>query len=507
MSDKKQTEKQWKAEELRAERKARLAKMKSPDGGRKPLRKVNPVKRAITAAIVVLAILLVIAWGMVRMGVPHRSLNALTVGSEKISVVELNYYYRSLLSQYGIDPNSADGQSALRSASGMEGFKTVADYILDQAAQDARDTVILADYARQRGLVLGEDDLAMLETYRTNLEASARQAGQTLDNYLISVFGPGMNWQELDQILRRSLLSGKGNQALRESMSFSDEQLQTQYESNPSGYDVVDYRMFYFAAGFSSGATEAEKTKAMDNAKSKAQEMLGKITGSESFRELSIEYAPADERENYEENDLTLRQKRKKAGTNPLVVANWLFDDERLPGDKEVVESTSGYYVLYLIERTRPEYRHVSVRHILIGANRDTAEEEQISQARTEAESLLAEFLAGEKTEDAFAELAMENSDDTGSAGNGGLYESVSPGQMVQEFDEWCFSPQRNPGDTGIVQTVYGFHIMYFVGHEDIAWKISARQDLVNTAFAEHMEEAKDNWPYSINRFVARFID
>lgn len=507
MSEKKQTEKHWKAEELRAERKARLAKMKSPDGGKKPLRQVNPVKRTITALIIVLIIVLVVAWGAVRMGVPHRNLNALTVGSEKIKVVELNYYYRSLLSQYGIDPGTADGQSALKSDSGVEGFKSVADFILDQAAQDAQDTVILTAYAREQGIELDTEDYAVIENYRTNLEASARQAGQTLDNYLISVFGPGMNWSELERILQRSLLAGKGGESIRESMDFSEEELQSKYEDSPADYDVVDYRMFYFAAGFSSDATDAEKTKAMEKAKEQADEMLDKITDSESFRELSIEYATEEERENYAENDITLRQNRNKAGTNPLVVANWLFADERQPGDKEVVESTSGYYVLYMIERMRPEYRYVSVRHILISADKNNAEADVIDQAKAEAESILADFLAGEQTEDIFAQLAVENSDDGGSAANGGLYENVYPGQTVKEFEEWCFDPGRKSGDTDIVQTDFGFHIMYFGDYEQVAWKAGVEQVLTGEKFQEHMEEAKKEWPYSLNGFAAKFID
>lgn len=31
-------------------------------------------------------------------------------------------------------------------------------------------------------------------------------------------------------------------------------------------------------------------------------------------------------------------------------------------------------------------------------------------------------------------------------------------GQMVEEFEEWVFT--HEPGDTGIVKTVYGFHVM-----------------------------------------------
>ena len=36
------------------------------------------------------------------------------------------------------------------------------------------------------------------------------------------------------------------------------------------------------------------------------------------------------------------------------------------------------------------------------------------------------------------------------------------PGQMVTEFNDWCFDADRKPGDTGIIETSYGVHVMYF---------------------------------------------
>ncbi|MBQ0012195.1 MAG: peptidylprolyl isomerase, partial [Clostridiales bacterium] len=42
---------------------------------------------------------------------------------------------------------------------------------------------------------------------------------------------------------------------------------------------------------------------------------------------------------------------------------------------------------------------------------------------------------------------------------------TLSRGQMVQEFEDWCFADHK-VGDTGIVKTIYGYHVMYFVGTE-----------------------------------------
>ncbi len=95
-------------------------------------------------------------------------------------------------------------------------------------------------------------------------------------------------------------------------------------------------------------------------------------------------------------------------------------------------------------------YDVVSVRHILV-------------DSEDSAKDILAQWEAGDKTEDSFAALATENTTDSGSKDNGGLYTDVLQGQMATEFNDWCFDDSRKAGDTGIVQTSYGYHVMYFV--------------------------------------------
>lgn len=99
----------------------------------------------------------------------------------------------------------------------------------------------------------------------------------------------------------------------------------------------------------------------------------------------------------------------------------------------------------------------INVRHILIGTDSE-------SDAKAKADEVYQIYLDGPHTEEAFAALADQYSTDPGSNTNGGLYENVTEGMMVQAFNDWCFAAGRKPGDTGIVETSYGYHIMYFVG-------------------------------------------
>ena len=114
----------------------------------------------------------------------------------------------------------------------------------------------------------------------------------------------------------------------------------------------------------------------------------------------------------------------------------------------------------------------VDIRHILImpdGGTKDangqiTYSEAEWEACRIAAQSILDQYLAGEKTEKAFGDLANKHSEDqNGKVTNGGLYADVSEGDMVEAFDKWIFDSARTPGETGLVKTQYGYHVMYFV--------------------------------------------
>lgn len=153
----------------------------------------------------------------------------------------------------------------------------------------------------------------------------------------------------------------------------------------------------------------------------------------------------------------------------------------------------------------------VNVRHILIepvpGEDAETDEsgtpvltEQNWEDARVKAEEIYNMWLSGAATEDSFAELAGEYSSDPGSAATGGLYEEVYPGQMVQTFNDWCFDESRQPGDSGIVETDYGYHIMYFSGRcEHAYWYNVAEQDYLTNRQQAILDEIMRRMPMSVN--------
>ncbi|MBQ1170538.1 MAG: peptidylprolyl isomerase, partial [Oscillospiraceae bacterium] len=165
---------------------------------------------------------------------------------------------------------------------------------------------------------------------------------------------------------------------------------------------------------------------------------------------------------------------------------DWMADSSRKAGDVAYFPSTSGdtvsgYYVVMFQDSNDNNFAMKNVRHILVAPSHDHAEDEthedgetysaeELAAAKAAADEILASWKAGEATEESFALLANEKSAD-GDGVSGGLYENIYPGQMVEAFENWCYDAARKTGDTDIVETEYGYHVMYFVGDSEMSYR------------------------------------
>lgn len=153
-------------------------------------------------------------------------------------------------------------------------------------------------------------------------------------------------------------------------------------------------------------------------------------------------------------------------------------------------------YIASGIEKS--DVNMINIRHILIMPTETDDDgnytDEAWAEAEATAQAVYDEWKNGERTEDAFALLAAENSVDS-SASNGGLIENVYPGQMVESFDAWCFDAARQPGDTDVIQSEYGYHIMYFSAQcEHPLWYTYAQSDYLTQLWSNIVQQAADKF-------------
>jgi peptidyl-prolyl cis-trans isomerase D len=111
------------------------------------------------------------------------------------------------------------------------------------------------------------------------------------------------------------------------------------------------------------------------------------------------------------------------------------------------------YYEQNLQRLSGQEQRRAS--HILINAGKDAPAAER-EKARAKADGLLADVRKDSKS---FAQLARKNSDDPGSAANGGDLDFFAKGAMVKAFEDAVFALKKGE-ISAVVESEFGFHII-----------------------------------------------
>ena len=70
---------------------------------------------------------------------------------------------------------------------------------------------------------------------------------------------------------------------------------------------------------------------------------------------------------------------------------------------------------------------------------------------------------------------------------------------MVTAFNDWIFDEARKEGDTDIVETEYGWHIMYFIGNGEEAWRADAIDGVVSDKLEDWYDEKAEAYHVAFN--------
>ena len=468
---------------------------------------------AIFAVVLVVLLVVAVSVGISKTvsssGIRQKSTVALTVGDHEINSVEMNYFfmdavnafysqYGSYATMFGLDTTKPLDQQVTNEETGA----TWADDFLETAKSTAAAVYTLKDAADAAGYCLTEEEIASIESQSDALDMYAKIYGYPNgDSYLRAMYGAGANKESYIAYSKLRSLADSYRNSYTESLTYTDSDLREAEKENFDAYSSFTFNTYYLpASSFLTGGTtdaegntaytDEEKAAALSAAK-EAADSLAKAESLEALEEaidaLSI---------NEGQDAATTAYKNTLYSGISAVYADWVTDSSRKEGDMKVFENevtstdedgnqkttVNGYYVVCYVGSTDNNFALKNVRHILVSFTHDhddTEEhdhseaeytDEEKAAAKAAAEELLAQWKSGEATEESFATLANENSDD-GDGTTGGLYENVYPGQMVTNFNDWVYDSSRKAGDTGIVESNYGYHVMYFVGDSDTTYR------------------------------------
>ena len=454
----------------------------------------------VMAVILVIALVVGVKQTITNSGIREKNTTALTVGGHELNSVEMNYFfmdavnnfysnYGSYASMFGLDVTKPLNEQFVDEEAGL----TWADDFMTSAKDSAASTYAMVDAAAAAGFSLPEEDRAELESQLASLDLYATMYGYSnADAYLKAMYGTGASRKTYESYCEKQMLASAFYNNYAESLTYEDADLRAAEAENFGAYSSYSYNSYYLATSrfLTGGTTDSEgNTTYSDEEKAAsvaAAEAAAKaLTGKEITDAAALDAAIAALEINGGSGSSTYNENTLYSSLNASF-QDWMADSSRKAGDVAYFPSTSGdtvsgYYVVMFQDSNDNNFAMKNVRHILVAPSHDHAEDEthedgetysaeELAAAKAAADEILASWKAGEATEESFAALANEKSAD-GDGVSGGLYENIYPGQMVEAFENWCYDAARKTGDTDIVETEYGYHVMYFVGDSEMSYR------------------------------------
>jgi len=530
------------------------------------------LKSVLGVVIALAAIALIVFFTMVNTNFFESHVKVATVSGHELTGAEVNYWlwdtYQDIQTNMQTDPTlTFDISKPLTeqpcTLEGYEG-KTWYDYVLDQALASASITYAIYDEAQESGFTLSKEGTTSIDAQMQSLDSMAQVYQLSGANeYLSAVYGDGCKADSYENYLTVNAIAQEYQAHVMESFTFEDAELDAYYAEHAEEYDLVRFRVFNIHAESEEPEVAVDETTAADTAvtdattedtsaveeenvdeeavdaddvsteetvdveepvategehshseeavaaaEADANAMMEASTTEEIFLVEATNRIPEDERASYDADSETIQLTTKAEAI--AYYGEW-FESEHTYGDKTVIPTEHGAQVIFFLGTISGDTKLTDVRHILVRAETEEGSylptPEAYDVAYVKAEEILNEYLAGELTADSFAALASSKTEDPGSMETGGLYEAIDPTQMVTPFANWAYA-NHLPGDTSIVKTNYGYHVMYFVGESETRYGTSvAETGLQADRIEEWMSsiEASATHELKNNRYIIEF--
>lgn len=427
-----------------------------------------------------------------------------TVDGQKISIGMYDYYYASIVSYY--EQYASYGYYSLDTTKDYSKQYTTDDdgnkiswqkFFETEALKEVEQITTYYSKALEEGVTLTSAQKKTIEKQISTLKDSASQNDVSLDQYIKANFGTYCSEDTIRIMLEQYYLSANYKGKFKCETKVTDNDVDKYYNDHKNDYKKIE---FYYIASPYDATDDNSKNKSIKTAEKIMAKMKDKKSVIALVPEVYSSYIDSQVKSSMEQ-DSTLTEKKareeavKSYESNVVTTVSgsdspfddkmntWLFSDDTKVGSKKYyIDESAGY--IYIVLKTSKasveEDETYTVRHILVapesGSNSSSSTsekteytDEQWAAAKKKADSILAKFNKTDKSEYEFAKLAEQYSTDSASTSSGsndsfgGLYESVTLGQMVPDFEKWSIDDSRKYGDTGIVKSDYGYHIMFFI--------------------------------------------
>ncbi|MEZ5552667.1 MAG: peptidylprolyl isomerase [Pseudomonadales bacterium] len=348
------------------------------------------------------------------------------------------------------------------------------EYLVSQVMERLIIESLQIQEADRRGVLI--DD----ETLTRAVNGFASQNNMTIEQFAQALASDGRSYTEFREQIRKEMVMQRLQRAIvNRRITITDQDI-TDLLNSPYYQELLsdEFRVGHILLEIDPDADAAAQKAAEDG----AIELVRRLRDGADFAQMAVEYSKGSNA--LEGGDLGWR----KAAELPSLFAEYVIKME-VGEVSPPIASGSGLHIVKLLEQrgagVQTEQQSL-LRHILV----------QSSAIRTEAEtealirSLYDRVLAGED----FAELAIEYSQDPGSALNGGSLGWTSGNEFVPEF-------QRALADTPTksvsppFRSNYGWHILEVQDRREQDMSEATRKDMaLQILHTRRFEEETEKW-------------
>ena len=456
-------------------------------------------RRTILLSVCAFVLVLALVFGVIAVvtgsGVMLRGTVSLETEHIKVDNAMLSYFFYNNFYNYVNNNSTAAQQTGLNTNVSLKqqnysSSLTWFDYIMGRTESDLITYLNLAEAAKAEGMELDEDDIQGINDLFASIDERAAELGVSRQKYIAGSYGRGVKEDDVRRALELLYLAEKKNEGIVDSINFTTAELESYFSEHEKDFTYVSYKHFDLSAEDYFG------DEAPDDAADQITLMaaaFGAVKSEEEFDAKVKEYTEAS----YKNTGKELTDDQLKTVISSTSVTDdknysdsfstWAFDETRKVGDTVVLDNSDGKTAYYLTETAhRRDYTTKNIRQILItSGNHENAE-----GAKAEAERILAEWKAGEATDASFEALA-----DKYNEGLSAYYENMTKNSGLSQFDEWIYDDSRKAGDADVVETYYGYHVIYLVGDGDVEWEAEVKSVMTNDKYDEITHELEEKYP------------
>ena len=413
---------------------------------------------------------------------------ALKVGDREISTPEFVFYY---IDQYYVKVGEVETSKSENNGENRTGYDPLvlpdAQQCLNKGytwaenfTQKAIENMIYYyegfDKAMEAGIQFTEDEISQIISIYSRIDEYSKTTKKEPEELLKSTYADGLTYpmfkaREIMRIYTERYESNKKNELYD---SYSDEFVKSKLDANVNDYTVVKARVYPIEGVYD-------------------EDEVAKITNEKEFLDYANGNYPG---QGYNAEITTQCFYTRHSTIEDVygeVVADWIFDPARKPGEVGVVEDFLFRYVIYI---EKLPFLNTSCNVLIFenAVDSSTMNAEQIEESRKSVEEQYEEWKKNGASKEDFIKLC-ENSDY-------GAERLVRNGAYSYEINNWLLDDSRKAGDSAYFYDDDGVYIFYYLqkNTDDYDWDVYIRTEQSQSDYDALYEEAKKE-DYSVKRY------